>query len=85
MNIMSSYLFKNQVKIVIATIALHNYIRMHARQEMDFEIFDETEGDGEGDENDTTEDQDEDCQTSSSSMDKLRDEIAASLVETINL
>ena len=66
-------------------MALHNYIRMHARQEMNFEIFDETEGDGEGDENDTTEDQDEDCQTSSSSMDKLRDEIAASLVETINL
>ena len=78
---MPSYPFKNQVKIVIATMALHNYIRMHARQEMDFEIFDETEGD----ENDTTEDQDEDCQTSSSSMDKLRDEIAASLVETINL
>ena len=66
-------------------MALHNYIRMHARQEMDFEIFDETEGDDEGDENDTTEDQDEDCQTSLSSMDKLRDEIAASLVETINL
>ena len=82
---MPSYPFKNQVKIVIATMVLHNYIRMHARQEMDFEIFDETEGDGERDENDTTEDQDEDCQTSSSSMDKLRDEIAASLVETINL
>ena len=48
-------------------------------------MFDETECDDEGDENDTTEDQDEDCQTSLSSMDKLRDEIAASLVEMINL
>ena len=34
---MPSYLFTTQVKIVIATMTLHNYIRIHAEHNRHFE------------------------------------------------
>lgn len=76
---MPSYPFGKQVKIVIATMSLHNFIRKYANYDLDFEdttednitIDDDHDGneDGEGQDNSGT-----------LEMKILRDQIAASLM-----
>ena len=41
---MHSFPLEKQVKIVIASIALHNFIRINARMDMEFKPFDDDQG-----------------------------------------
>ncbi|XP_060972307.1 uncharacterized protein LOC133038235 [Cannabis sativa] len=77
---MPSYPYQKQVKIVIASMALHNYIRRHAKRDRYFEkIRDNPDYCANNQTN--IEDEDETITTSNlNEMDNIRDMIAASLM-----
>ena len=77
---MPSYPYEKQVQIVVATMALHNYIRRHAVTDMDFEQaeFDIDYGYS-VDDDDSSEGVSASNNNAFSDMTRLRDEIAMSL------
>ena len=78
---MPSYPYQKQVKIVIASMTLHNYIRRHAKRDRHFEkIRDNPDYCVEDETN--IENEDETVRASNlNEMDNTRDLIAASLME----
>ena len=96
---MPSYPFAKQVKIVTATMALHNYIRKHARCDRQFEkmnikmtnkntgLDDEGEEyavEGEGGEEEEEEEYCTTTRATSQIMNSIRDNIATSLIDARN-
>ncbi|KAL6288700.1 hypothetical protein ACE6H2_006210 [Prunus campanulata] len=79
---MPSYPFAKQVKIVIATMALHNYIRRHAKRDCH---FDESEDDLNGTQDEEIErevDAQQEDGPVTQEMEALRNNIAASLMSS---
>ncbi|XP_050363297.1 uncharacterized protein LOC126782157 [Argentina anserina] len=82
---MQGYAIERQVKIVIATMALHNYIRRHASRDKDFTQF----GEGSRNMSNSMMDMDNDAQEEyhghgAQEMDAIRNGIAQSLMRVRN-
>ncbi|XP_062089051.1 uncharacterized protein LOC133795613 [Humulus lupulus] len=78
---MPSYPYTKQVKIVIASMTLHNYIRRHAKHDRRFEKIRDDSKYCANDQKTNVEDEDETSRTSNSNgMDNIRDMIPTSLM-----
>ncbi|XP_062075758.1 uncharacterized protein LOC133779875 [Humulus lupulus] len=78
---MPSYQYTKQVKIVIASMTLHNYIQRHAKHDRHFEKIRDNLEYCANDQTTNVEDEDEIARTSNSNeMDNIRDMIARSLM-----
>ena len=79
---MPNYAFKKQVKIVIATMALHNYIRMHDQRDRHFQELEANLDVFAYEEQQLEDNVEEDEASLSQEMVEVRDQIATSLMTT---
>jgi len=79
---MSNYPFAKQVKIVIATMALHNYIRRHAKRDCHFDESEDDLNGIQGEEIEREIDAQQEGGPVTQEMEALRNHIAASLMSS---
>ncbi|XP_020421379.1 uncharacterized protein LOC18775582 [Prunus persica] len=79
---MPSYLFAKQVKIVIATMALHNYIKRHAKRDCHFDESEDDLNGIQGEEIEIDVDAQQEDGPATQEMEALRNHIAASLMSS---
>ncbi|CAL8168076.1 unnamed protein product [Prunus armeniaca] len=79
---MPSYPFAKQVKIVIATMALHNYIRRHAKRDCHFDESEDDLNSIQGEEIEIEVDAQQEDGPATQEMEALRNHIGASLMSS---
>ncbi|CAL2266348.1 unnamed protein product [Prunus armeniaca] len=79
---MPSYPFAKQVKIVIATMVLHNYIRRHAKRDCHFDEIEDDLNGIQGEEIEIEVDAQQEDGPATQEMEALRNHIAASLMSS---
>ena len=82
---MLGFSFEKQVKIVIVTMALHNYIRRHAERDRDFYNSERLDNISSGDIEIDDDEQEESHNHGAQEMKLVRDRIAQSLMSARNM
>ena len=81
---MPNYLFNKQVKIVIATMTLHNYIRRHAQRDRHFDASNDILSEEIGEDVDVQQELHSLHDNGTQEMEALRNSIATSFMNASN-